>query len=357
MTVKTTRVAIGMMVLALGFAGAGCGGHTTGGPKAAAADSVLLAASDVATATRVDLASGVPVSGTLAPGVDVNLTSPIDDVLEQVLVREGQTVARGQVLARFRAGTVDADAASAEAQLRVAETDYTRQKNLLKEGAVSQRDVDTAEATWRAAQATYTAAARRRDDATVRSPIAGVVAVRSVQSGDRVSSGDALFRIVNTRELDFEATVPSEFVRDVHPGARVALTVTGDSGRAIDGKVARINATADEATRQVKVYVTVPNPSGRLVGGLFATGNVVTAQARAALAVPGAAVRTDAQGRYSLVVRNGVLARAEIRTGVRDEATDRVQVLEGLSEGDIVVVGPIEGLTAGRPVKITGRES
>jgi RND family efflux transporter MFP subunit len=334
----------------------GCGGEKSSAKTADATPAALLAASDVAAVTRTDLAAGVPVSGTLEPGVDINISAPLDEVIDAVAVREGQAVARGQVLARFRSGALQPAAASAAAALKIAASDWERQKNLLKEGAVAERDVEGAEAALRAAEAADAQAARRLADATVRAPVAGVIAKRSVESGDRVSTGDPMFRLVNTSELDFEATVPSDFVQFVRPGSLVRLTVSGFTAGAIAGHVERVNATADAATRQVKVYVSVPNASGKLVGGLFASGSVVTKEARRSLAVPSAAVRVEGAKSFVLAVARGRLERREVRTGVRDDARDLVEVLSGLAEGDTAVVGPIEGLTPGQPVRITGRE-
>ncbi len=313
----------------------------------------LLAGTDVAPARLADLAAGVPVSGTLQPGLEARVTSPFDDVLEEVVAREGQRVAKGEVLARFRLGSVEADAASARAQLKSAQADYERMQNLFQEGAVSQRDVESAEAAWKAAQASDAFASRQLSDAVVRAPFAGTVSTRSVQTGDRVGKGAPLFVIADTRELEFEATVPSEFVALVRPGAPVRLTVSGASGK-IAGRVARVNATADPATRQVKVYVRVPNGSGRLVGGLFASGEVVTKQVRSALAVPTEAVRSGDDGSWVFAIVDGRLARRPVRTGVRDDAHDLVEVLEGLQNGDTVVTGTLAGLADGQAVRVAG---
>ncbi len=339
--------------LALAALLAGCGGSNAKTDPASA--SALLAASDVATVTRTTLLAGVPVSGTLTPAVDIRITAPVGEVIDEVLVREGQSVAKGQVLARFRPGAIEAAAKSAEAQLKVAAADYERQQNLFKEGAVSQRDVDAAEAAYRLAQAAEAQATKRWEDAVVRAPVSGVISVRSVESGDRPGDGDPMFRLVNTSELEFEATIPSEFVPRIHVGSPVRLTVTGFPAGGVQGQVARINAAVDEATRQVKVYVRVGNPGG-LVGGLFASGSVVTQESRETLAAPTAGIRGDGARRYALVVEGGKLARREIRAGVRDEGRDLVEILSGLKAGDVVVVGPIEGLTPGQAVQVGGKE-
>jgi RND family efflux transporter MFP subunit len=372
---KTLRFLLVPATLAAMIALAGCGGGKSAdsrsvesksasakpdpAPAAAATTpqpgDALLAPSDVALARRADLAAGVPVSGTLTPGLQARVTSPFDDLLEEVVAREGQRVGKGEVLARFRPSAFQADAASARAQLKSAQADHERMQNLLKEGAVSERDVESAEAAWRAAQSADAVASRRLADAVVRAPIGGTIATRSVQTGDRVGSGDPLFVVADTRELEFEATVPSEFVALLRPGAPVRLTVTGANGD-IDGHVARINTTADPATRQVKVYVRVPNPGGRLVGGLFASGQVLTRQARSALAVPSEAIRTTDGRTWAFVIEHGRLARRDVRTGVRDETHDLVEVLQGLSAGDTVVTGTLAGLGEGQAVRVTGRE-
>ncbi len=324
----------------------------------AAADSgrsAILGPGDVALAARTDLIAGVPVSGTLEPAVDVRIASPIPEVVEAVLVKEGQAVRRGQVLARFRTSAVEPAALSAEAQRRLAASDYERMQNLLKEGAVSPRDVENAEVALRAAEAAAAQARTKLDEATVRAPVAGVISQRAVESGDRVKDGDLLFRLVNTSELEFEATVPSEYVAGVQPGAPMAVAVTGLPDARVSGRVSRVNATVDPATRQVRVYVTVPNPGGRLVGGLFASGRIVLRQVQGAVAVPLAGVRTDRDGKtYVLIVESGRVARRDVTTGARDEQASLVEISRGLNGGETVIVGPAAGLQPGQPVTVAG---
>jgi membrane fusion protein, multidrug efflux system len=335
-------------------------GEHAGAATRSAADSaqvVALGRSDVARAARADLVAGVPVSGTLAPSLEVRIASPIPEVLEDVLVKEGQAVHQGQALARFRTRTLVPAARSAEAQRRLAASDYERMQNLFKEGVVSRRDVENAEVTLRAAEATEAEAKKRLDEATVRAPVDGVISQRAVDPGDRVKDGDLLFRLVNTAELEFEATVPSEYVADIRVGAPVALAVTGAADAGLSGRISRVNATVDPATRQVKVYVTVPNRDGRLVGGLFASGRIVLREMKGAVAVPQAAVRTDPAGKtYVLTVDGGRIARRDITVGVRDEQASLVEVSSGLAGGEMVVVGPANGLETGEAVTIAGEE-
>jgi RND family efflux transporter MFP subunit len=348
-----------LSVLVLTGAGIpGCGKGTAAEQPADSLGTAVLGPDDVTRAARRDLIAGVPVSGTLQPSLEVRIASPIPEVVDQVLVKEGEAVRRGQVLARFRTSVVEPAALSAEAQRRKAEADYQRMQNLYKEGAVSEQDVESAEVALRAAQANEASARKRLDEATVRAPASGVISKRAVDSGDRVKDGDLLFQLVDTRELEFVATVPSEYVGAVRIGAPVMLAVTGaDSGGGLTGRVARVNATVDEATRQVKVYLTVANRDGRLVGGLFATGRIVLRDVRNAVAVPRAAVRSEAGGKtYVLIVEGGRIARRDVTVGATDEQASLVEIKTGLQGGETVIVGPANGLEAGDPASIAGGE-
>lgn len=336
----------------------GCGNQERAADAAAAdsAQAVVLGASDVTVARPVDLVTGVAVSGTLAPATDIRIGAPIADVVEEMLVKEGQRVKKGQVLMRFRTTAVRPAAVGAESRYKAARADFARMENLLREGAVAERDLEAAEAGMREAEAGWASAQKMLDEATVRAPIDGTVAERFVEAGDRPGMGDPVLRVVDTRELEFEATITATDVAQVKAGSPVVLDVTGYPHAAIEGRVARVNAAADPATRQVKVYVAVPNHDGRMVGGLFASGQVVVKRVRQALAIPTAAVRADSGKTVVWVIAAGRTAVREVKVGLRDEARDLVEVLGGLEPGATVVSGPITGLTAGQPVQIAKRE-
>ncbi len=131
------------LLAAMVAGGGGCAAKKNSAP--AGPETALLTTRDLAVVARRDVATGVPVQGTLKPLTDVNLLAPFPDVIEEVVVREGQAVQRGQVLARMRMTSVAPAAASAEAQRRIAEADLRRMENLLKEGAVAERDVEVAD--------------------------------------------------------------------------------------------------------------------------------------------------------------------------------------------------------------------
>jgi RND family efflux transporter MFP subunit len=191
-------------------------------------------------------------------------------------------------------------------------------------------------------------------DATVVAPISGVVADRPVNAGDVVAPGTALYTIVDPSSIQLEASVPSESLSLVRVGAEVVFEVRGYPDQTFTGKVERISPTADPTTRQVPIWVTVDNRSGRLVAGLFADGRVTQASHKG-LIVP-LSVITDAETQPSVLrIRDGKVEKVTVRLGLIDVQNERAEIAEGLSEGDLLLTGVAQGVTPGTQVKVVDR--
>ena len=336
------------------------------------APAVTLGAADVATASRTTLTGGVPLSGPLMPKVNVTVGSPIAEQITAMLVSEGDPVQQGQPLAQFRddvlraaAASATADAANARMAVNLAVAESARAEALFGEGAIAKRDHDNAilaaeaaRARQALAQAQLASATDRLETATLKSPVSGVVSQRFAQAGDRVDFGKPVLAIVDNSVLQLEASVEAQWLSELRVGRPVRLMVTGMNGDTISGHIARINPTADPATRQVRIYVDVPNGARRLVGGLFVSGEVVVNESRNVVAVPQAAIRREGvvQQAVAYVVARGAIVRRAVQIGIIDGARGLVEVRSGLAPGDTVVVGPVEGLAEGTRVDLARRE-
>ncbi|MHB1328790.1 MAG: efflux RND transporter periplasmic adaptor subunit, partial [Gemmatimonadales bacterium] len=184
----------------------------------------------------------------------------------------------------------------------------------------------------------------------IRAPIAGVVSERHVSVGDNVSAGTALFEVVDPNSMRLEAQVPVTAVSLLKLGTPVPFAVDGYPDRQFEGKVTRINPAVDPATRQVRITVGLPNSSGRLVAGLFAQGQVGTAQ-RDGIVVPSSAV--DRRGIRPTVTKivGGVAQRVEVVLGIEDQTREQVEITEGVAAGDTVITGAARGVQPGTRVR------
>jgi RND family efflux transporter MFP subunit len=246
---------------------------------------------------------------------------------------------------------------SAEALLAVARSEAERTRALVKGGALAARDLEQAESAVTSAEAQAAAArARQRsvwqqlDDTSVKAPFNGIVSARPASVGDVVAPGNELFTVIDPSSLRLEALVPSDQIAEVRPGARVRFQIRGVPGEFV-GSVDRLSPVADPVTRQVSIFVSVPNTGGRLIAGLFVEGRVETTTHRG-IVVPFAAVDESGLAPTVTVVEGGTTDIRGVRLGVRQAQTERVEILEGVAEGDVLILGSARGVADGTPVRI-----
>jgi RND family efflux transporter MFP subunit len=357
-----------LVVLALAAGACGSPGEAAEGEKAKEADAaVALGPEAVYVVQSEEISSGPALSGTLKADREAQVRAEVGGTVLSVFADQGQAVSSGQVLARVddsavREQFVSAQSAvrSAEQTVAVAARNVERSQTLNAAGAVADRDLEAArnqlagaQSQLAGARAQLAAAQRQLSRTSVRAPISGVVAARPVNAGDVIAPGAPLFTVVDPGSMRLEGSVPAADLGQVRQGATVRFTVTGYPGQTFTGTVSRINPSADPVTRQVPVYVTIPNSGGTLVSGLFAEGRVY-AQSRQGLSVPASAV--DERGVQPSVVRlaNGKAERVPVTLGARDAETDRVEITSGVQAGDTLLVGAALGTTPGTRVEIRG---
>lgn len=344
----------------------GCGRKNAEAKNGDPVTQVLVSSSDVLRVEDRRLESGVSFTGELRPSQTVEITARFAGDLDDVLVREGQHVGRGQALARFRPRDVrdaleaaDAQLLAAQAGLRAAENAERRARKLLDAGAAAPSDLEAAEAQRTAAQAQVNAATAMKNQAQedaerldVPAPIDGWVSHVTVHRGDRVAIGDNMLTLVDTATLELSATVPSEALARVEPGTPIRFHVDAFPGEAFEGKVDRVNPTTEPGTRQVRIYMRLPNPEGRLVGGLFASGRVIDSMKEHALAAPISVLRKEGGDQVVYRIRNGKAERIRVTTGLVDEETNSVELLGDVSAGDSLLSGIVPGLRDGAPIRV-----
>lgn len=345
-----------------------CGGGPSSTP-AAVVPPVALGPEDVAVATMGPISAGPRISGTLEAAEKAVLRAEVGGTVLVVAVEVGQRVNRGDVLARVEDTSVkealtsaNAALAASEQDVAVAEREAARARRLVEAGAMAARDQEGAErgvagakAALEAARARVVQAREQLESTTVRSPLAGVVAERAVGEGDVVAPGSPLFTVLDPATLRLEGAVPADAVAALRVGAPVTFTVQGHPGRTFAGTIARVAPAVDAATRQIPVIVDVPNPEGVLLAGLFAEGQVATEQ-KEGLVVPADAL-AEAAGKTTVArVANGKVESVAVEVGLRDPATERVELTSGVQAGDTVLVGAARDVPAGAAVSLRGGE-
>ncbi len=336
-------------------------GEETKKPEVAA--TLEFAPTDVAVVSVKALERTVSVSGSLAPLTQSLVKSTVAGQVRQVMVREGQSVKVGDIVAeidtadlRARLDAAKADLEERNSRLTIATRNRDTNRALLKQNFISQNAYDQTQSTYqgsdaavRWAEAQVRLATKAINDAVVRSPIAGVVAKRMVNGGERITPDAPIVNIVDLSRLELEAAIPASDIPGVVIGQSVRFRVDGFGERQFEGKIERINPVAEPGSRAIKLFVAVPNPDYSLKGGMFAEGVVMLAQAAVSPVIPYSAVFEEAGQSYVFTIESGKLAKHAVTVGQKDEVSGLVAVKSGLTEGIPVVRIRMVGLKAGAP--------
>ena len=320
-----------------------------------------FAPADLATVENRELSRTLPFSGSLSPVIQSTVKSKVSGEVRQVLVREGERVNQGQVLAQIDTADLQARldaqvAALEEARARWSIADKNRESNLklLKQNFISQNAFDTANSTSdasaasvRSAEAQVRLARNAMQDAVVRAPINGILAKRMVNGGEKVGPDSPMFTVVDLAKMEIEAPAPASEIPGVKVGQVATFKVDGFGERAFEGRVERINPITEQGSRSITLYLSVANRDGALKGGMFAKGTLVLDKSQATAVVPFAAVREDAGKSYVYTLEGGKIARRDITLGLREEQAGLVEIKSGVDKGTQVVSARMVGLKAG----------
>lgn len=326
---------------------------------------VELAGSDVVKAQVRELSQGLPISGSLKAVNSAVVKARAAGELQGLTVREGDAVKAGQIIARVDATEYNArvrqaqqQADSAKAQIDIAQRQFDNNKALVDQGFISKTALETSMNNLAAARANHQAAiagvdvARKTlDDTVLRAPISGVVSQRLAQPGERVAVEARVVEIVDLSRLELEATLSAADSVDVRVGQVATLQIEG-SAKPVLARVARINPSAQAASRSVLAYLAITDATG-LRQGLFAKGMLATGQA-SGLAVPLSAVRTDKPAPYVQAVENDKVVHKDVELGARGEAGKETMVaVKGIAPGALVINGSVGTLREGTAVRFT----
>jgi RND family efflux transporter MFP subunit len=331
---------------------------------------LAFAATDIVRLAPHRLSVELAMPGTVQAFNQATVRSKLSAEVRRLPVREGDRVAAGQVIAEFDTAQLRNQLAERQATLEsaratLAQTERTRASNaqLVKQSFISKNAFDTADDAYRAQAAAVQAAEAQLaqtqlllSDAVVRAPIAGQVAKRYVQPGEKVAFDAPLLHIVDLSRLELQAQAPVADVARIAQGAEVEVEIEGLAGQPYRGRIDRINPTTEAGSRMIAVYVMLPNDDGRLRGGMFAKVRLQVGSDAPVPALPVTAVQDDRGQSYVWIVADGKLARRNVVTGARDERAQRIEITSGLSGTEQVIGTKFDNLREGMLANIVTAE-
>jgi membrane fusion protein (multidrug efflux system) len=310
-------------------------------------------------AQQAEWSNTIDAVGSIAPMKGVTLSADLAGVVAAVSFNSGAHVAEGQVLVQLDIRQEKAQLASAEAQLELARVNLDRSKALLDQKAIAQSDYDVASAQFKSAEAAVGQAQATIDRKTIRAPFAGVTGIRQVNVGQYVTSGDAIVPLQALDAVFMNFSVPQQDIGALKAGSEVVAPVEGSKDTEFRGRVSAIDPVVNDATRNVQVQATFPNPRGELKPGMYATVRVVLGQAQPTVALPASAINYAPYGNSVFILENMKGQDGKTYLGVRQQFVklgrsegDQVSILDGVKAGDQVATSGVFKLRPNAAVKV-----
>jgi membrane fusion protein (multidrug efflux system) len=296
----------------------------------------------------------VTAAGSLLADEGVDLQAETSGKVVAINFTEGAQVRRGDLLVKLNDADLLATLRRARHNLELAQLREHRVDLLLKDGAVTQSDYDTAHNDVIVQNDEITLIESQIAKTEIRAPFDGVVGLRYVSVGALVSAATRVATLQRLDKLKLDFSVPERYAPAVRVGNPVSFSVAGRSEK-FAGTIYAFDPRIDTTTRTVTLRAICPNPGGRLLPGAFVNVEMSLARVDDAIFVPSIAVVPGLSEKNVFVIDDGKAVRRNVTTGTRTETA--VQILSGLQPGDVVITSGLQEMHAGEMVVARGDES
>lgn len=307
---------------------------------------------EIATAHTENLAYSAVRTGSLRARQEVNVFNQEEGRIQALPFYEGDRVSKGEVLVRLDDSLLRAELDKAEANRQQAASDLKRLRGLADRRLTSEDELARAETALQVAQAEEALLRTRLGYTVIHAPFAALVSARLVSPGDVVPKYTHLMTLIDPSSLVTEVPVSELLLPQLGIGDAVTVRIDALGEQAYEGRILRMHPTVDPRTRQGVVEIELtPVPPGARAGQLCRV--TLVAEGAERRVIPFSALRRDTEGEFVFRVdEEQKAARTAVHSGLR--LADRVEILEGLANGDQVVTKGFLALTDGTPVKVVG---
>jgi membrane fusion protein (multidrug efflux system) len=352
MKTRFDRTLVLPALLGILVAAPGCGtGDAPSEAASSAAESTTAPAVSVEVVTLEPrgLVERVELSGELEPWVHVSVSAELGGQVELVSFREGQSVRKGQVLARVGSDLFEAALAEAQARLDGARAIHEKSEQLFKREHVPRQELIAATSSLRAAEAQVKQAELRLERSVIEAPISGVALSREVEPGEVVSPGAPITELYRVDRLKAVAGIPENDIAAFRVGGEATIEVDAFPGRAFEGRIHLIGPAAMGPSRTFPTEIAIDNRSGELRPGMIARVALVKRTLEDVIVVERDVLQDRDDGPVAVVAEGGVASVRELTLGASEG--NLVVVEKGLKPGEQLIVTGQRGLIDGQAVE------
>ena len=265
---------------------------------------------------------------------------------------EGQPVRAGQVLVQLDDSVARAELEQARANQKLGKAKFDRAVELKQRNFISGQAQDEAENVMRVADATVSLGVAKLAKLTIKAPFSGTIGLRTASTGDYVKDGQDIVNLEKTDPIKVDFKVPEIFQSKIKVGQPLSVALDALPAQAFTGKVVAVNPQLDTAGRAVVLRAQMDNRSGVLKPGMFARVRLTLADTGEAVVVPEQSVAMQGEDQIMFKVIDGRAMRTKVEVGQRRDG--KVEIIEGISGSDTIVIAGWQRLRDGAAVRSAG---
>jgi len=291
-------------------------------------------------------------TGSVIPDEEVDLSFESSGKVVAIYFTEGTHVDEGELLAKINDLPLQAQLKKLEAQIPLAQDRVYRQRALLAKDAVSQEAFEQVQTELDKLMADIDLVKANIAQTELRAPFDGIIGLRNVSEGAYTSPSTVIAKLTKISPLKIDFSIPERYSAEVKAGTRIAFSMERNDGvmEKFYATVYAVESKVDLATRTLNVRATYPNTGENILPGRLTSVEITKQEIPNALTVPSEAIIPEMGKTIVFKYENGVALPKEITMGIRTES--RVQVLDGLFQGDTIITSGVMQLRMGMKVSI-----
>ncbi|MEE2754290.1 MAG: efflux RND transporter periplasmic adaptor subunit [Candidatus Latescibacterota bacterium] len=348
------------LITFLAFFLVGCGGESEqagkGGERGGRNRAVAAIPVKAEAVVRSEISRSVLKNTTLEADRWVNVRARRQGQIVKIHKEEGDAVREGNVIAELDSDDAKLQVTQMDVAYMDAKRNFTRVEKIFKRNLVSEEQFETAKTQMDRAGAQLEQAKLNLSYTKILTPIEGIVTARIVEIGNVVTNNQVVFSVANFDPLLARIRVPEKEIGRIEVGQEARISVESENEKLFKGRVKMISPVVDPESGTIKVTVEIPGSNRILRPGMFASVHIITETRINARVIPKKALVLEGEGNQVFVLDRGEegskARRSRIEIGFSD--SDRLEVVSGLDEGDLVITVGQDGLRPGANVRIVG---
>ncbi|MBF0378828.1 MAG: efflux RND transporter periplasmic adaptor subunit [Desulfamplus sp.] len=297
-----------------------------------------------------NIKDSINLPGTIEPWTELSLKSESHGTVAEVLVKEGDEVKAGEVLARIETDDYKIALNRAEASYKLAVADLNRDKSVYNKGIVSQAQLEAKQTNVALASTEVANARLLLDRCVIQSPMSGVITHLDAKKGLLLSVGDPICQIVKIDKVKAVVGIPESDMPAVIPLTHVELTVKALNDLKVTGEKYFLSPVPDTAARIYRLELALDNSDRKILPGMFIRANVVKKEVKDTITIPFYSVISRGDEQFVFIEENGKAVKKNISLGIMEKWI--VEVKDGLEQGQNLIVEGHRDVENGQAIKV-----